>query len=156
MRHRKAGRKLGMNSPQRKSLFRNMVTSLVLHGRIHTTEARAKELKRFADRVISIAKRAPSAAAIEALSGDEARAAAAQRVHAIRRARIWLNDRTALDKLFAEVAPGFAERPGGYTRVVKSSFRGGDNAPMAIIELVGTSQREAEGTGEAAQAAAEE
>jgi large subunit ribosomal protein L17 len=136
MRHRKAGRKLGMNQTARKAMFRNMVTSLVLHERIQTTEARAKELRRFADRVVSIAKRAPSPQSFESLSGDELQQARAQRVHAIRRARRWLMDDDALSKLFDEVAPRFADRPGGYTRVVKAGFRPGDNAPMAVIEFV--------------------
>lgn len=140
MRHRKAGRKLNMDSAHRKAVFRNMITSLVLHGRIRTTEARAKELRRFTDRVITIAKRAPSAATIEGLSGDAAATAAAQRVHAIRRARRLVADDAAVTKLFSDVAPRFETRSGGYTRVVKADVRPGDNAPMAIIEFVDLSE----------------
>lgn len=136
MRHRKAGRKLGMNQTARKAMFRNMVTSLVLHERIHTTEPRAKELRRFAERMVTIAKRAPTKAACDSMSGDEQRTARAKRVHAIRRARRWLRDDQALSKLFDDVAVRFGERPGGYTRVVKAGYRAGDNAPMAVIEFV--------------------
>ncbi len=136
MRHRKAGRKLGMNQPHRKAMFRNMVTSLMLHGRIHTTEARAKELRRFAERVITIAKRAPTKAAVEDMSGDEAMRGRSARVHAIRRARRWVNNDEAMSRLFEEHATNNADRPGGYTRVVKAGFRAGDNAPMAVVEIV--------------------
>ncbi len=139
MRHRHGGRKLGMNATARKAMFRNMVTSLVLHGSIRTTTTRAKELRKFAERVITKARRAPSTSAIESLSGAEQEAAKAARVHAIRQARLWVHDRDALAKLFGEVAERFSERAGGYTRIVKAGFRPGDNAPMAIIELVGES-----------------
>lgn len=140
MRHRKGGRKLNMNPSHRKATFRNMVTSLVLHGSIKTTVARAKELSRFAEKVITIAKQAPSAAAIDGMSGDEAATAKATRVHAIRRARRWINDDVALQKLFAEYSARFEDRSGGYTRVVKAGVRQGDNAPMAVIEFLGESQ----------------
>lgn len=139
MRHRKAGRKLGMNQPARKAMFRNMVTSLMLHGRIQTTETRAKELRRFADRVISIAKHAPTKDSVEGMSGDEAQQAKADRVHAIRRARRWVNDDVALTRLFDEHVANLADRAGGYTRVIKSGYRAGDNAPMAVIEIVSES-----------------
>jgi large subunit ribosomal protein L17 len=139
MRHRKSGRKLGMDSSARKAMFRNMVTSLMLHGSVRTTEARAKELRRFADKVITMAKRVPTKAAVEALEGDAALAARAARVHAIRHAKRWVGDVQALDRVFGEYTDRFAQRTGGYTRVVKAGFRPGDNAPMAIIELVGSS-----------------
>lgn len=126
MRHRKAGRKLGMNSTMRKALFRNMVTSLLLHGQILTTEARAKELRRVADRLVTIAKRGQS--------GDSS--SAAGRVHAIRRAKRLLLSDEAVRRLFSDYGPRFASRPGGYTRIVKAGFRGGDNAPMAVIQMV--------------------
>jgi large subunit ribosomal protein L17 len=122
MRHRKAGRKLGMDSSARDAMFRNMVTSLMLHGQIKTTEARAKELRRFAERVITL--------------GKNARAEDANRLHAVRRARLWVNNDEAMDKVFGEYADRFANRPGGYTRVIKAGRRPGDNAPMAIISLV--------------------
>lgn len=139
MRHRKGGRKLGMDSSARKAMFRNMVTSLMLHGSIKTTTARAKELRRFAEKVITMAKNAPSSDAISGLEGEELSAAKASRVHAIRRARLWINNDEAMDKLFGDYASRFADRAGGYTRVIKAGIRAGDNADLAIIELVGES-----------------
>lgn len=139
MRHRKAGRKFGMDQSARKAMFRNMVTSLLIHGRIRTTEARAKELRRYAERIITIGKRAPVKAALDALDGDDLARSRAARVHAIRRARRWLQSDVAVDRLFEEFVPRFVERSGGYTRVVKAGFRGGDNTSMAIVELVGES-----------------
>jgi large subunit ribosomal protein L17 len=136
MRHRKAGRKLGMNASARKAMFRNMVTSLMEHGQIRTTQAKAKELRRFAERVISIGKRCPSTGDLEGLSDGELRSAKANRVAAIRRARVWVNNDEAMSKIFGEYADRFRERPGGYTRVVKLGTRAGDNAPMAMIMLV--------------------
>ena len=85
MRHRKAGRKLGMDSSARKAMFRNMVTSLMVHGRIKTTKQRAKELRRVAERVISVGKRAPSLTDLEGLEGEALQQAKADRVAAIRR-----------------------------------------------------------------------
>ena len=113
-------------------MFRNMVTSLMLHGQIKTTTEKAKELRRVADRVISLGKRAPST---DGLTGEELASATARRVHAIRRAALWLNNDEAMAKVFGEYAARFAERPGGYTRVVKAGFRGGDNAAMSIISV---------------------
>jgi large subunit ribosomal protein L17 len=138
MRHRKSGRKLGMDSSARKAMWRNMVTSLMLHGRIRTTEHRAKELRRYADRVITMGKRAPTKDALSGLSGDDLQRAKANRVSAIRRARRWINNDVAIDRVFSEYAERFRTRSGGYTRVVKAGRRGGDNASMAIIELVET------------------
>jgi large subunit ribosomal protein L17 len=150
MRHRKGGRKLSMDTSARKAMFRNMVTSLMLHGRIRTTAARAKELRRFAEKVISLAKRAPSAAALGAMDGEGVSDARASRVHAIRRARRWVNNADALDLVFGEYRERFETRAGGYTRIVKAGYRPGDNAPMAYIELVGTSPRADVGAVEAA------
>lgn len=133
MRHRKNGRKFGRNSSHRKALFRNMVTSLMLHGHIRTTEKKAKELRSIADKVISLGKRAPS---VDGLADGELAAAKARRVHLIRRAKLMVNNDEALDKVFGEYAERFATRPGGYTRVVKAGIRGGDSAAMAIIQLV--------------------
>lgn len=135
MRHRKAGRKFNMGSPARWALLRNLVTSLLKHGKIRTTEAKAKELRRFTEKVITIAKRAPGA---EAAASDAT--AAAARVHAVRQARLWVNDDVAMKLLFGEYATRLATRPGGYTRVVKAGFRPGDNAAMAYIEVVEASQ----------------
>lgn len=145
MRHRKSGRKLNMDSAHRKAVFRNLVTSLVTHGRIRTTEAKAKELRGFAEKVITLARNAPTSTTIDGLSGEEQANAKALRVHAIRRAQRWIQTSDALDKLFDEVGPSFADRPGGYTRVIKADIRSGDNAPMAIIELVGLSERIVDG-----------
>jgi large subunit ribosomal protein L17 len=138
MRHRKAGRKFGMDSSARKAMFRNMVTSLMVHGRIKTTQARAKELRGFAERMISVGKHAPTLASLEGLAGEELKQAKADRVSAIRRMKLWVNNDEAIGKLLGEYADRFRTRPGGYTRVVKvSRRRNGDNSEMAIIELVG-------------------
>jgi len=135
MRHLKSGRKLNVSSSHRIAMFRNMVTSLMLHGRIRTTEAKAKEVRRIADRVISLGKRVPPSS-LESLTGDDLAAARAQRVHAIRLARRWVNDRDALDKIFNEYSERYSARPGGYTRVYKLGRRNGDNAAMSLLELV--------------------
>jgi len=136
MRHRKSGRKLGRNSSHRKAMYRNMVTSLFVHGRIKTTEAKAKELRKIADRVITMGKKGPTSS-LEGLEGDALKAANARRLHYIRRARRWVNNPSALERLFGEYADRFQSRPGGYTRILKVGHRPGDNAPMALIELVG-------------------
>ena len=137
MRHLKAGRRLGRNSAHRKAMYRNMVTSLVIHGRIRTTLAKAKELRKVADRMVTLGKGvAPSS--LEAAEGDELKALRVKRVHYIRRAARTIQDRQALDILFNDLAGRFEGRQGGYTRVMKAGFRPGDNAPMAIIEFVGT------------------
>jgi large subunit ribosomal protein L17 len=125
-----------MDGSARKAMLRNMVTSLMLHGQIRTTEHRAKELRKYADRVISLGKRAPRPSAFTSLEGDALQQARADRVHAIRRAALWIHDQEALRRVFEEYAERYADRPGGYTRVVKAGLRPGDNAPMAIIQLV--------------------
>lgn len=135
MRHLKSGRKLGRTSSHRKAMFRNMVTSLMLHGRIRTTEAKAKDLRGVAERILTLGKRIPPSA-LEGLSGEELATAKAQRLHNIRRARRTIADKEALGLVFGEYAERYKERPGGYTRVLKVGVRNGDNAPMAIIELV--------------------
>ena len=124
-------------------MFRNMVTSLVLHGQIKTTEARAKELRRHAERLISIGKRAPQAVTLEQLSGAELERAKAQRVTAIRRIRRVVHSDDAVRLLMGEYADRYRERPGGYTRVLKLGRpRPGDNARMAVIALVTESLEE--------------
>jgi len=123
-------------------MYRNMVTSLLLHGRIRTTEAKAKELRRIADRIITLGKKSPTSG-LEGLEGEQLAAARARRLHHIRRARVWVKDRAALNRLFGEYADRFQERPGGYTRILKIGVRPGDNADMALIELVGTGEGEA-------------
>ncbi len=116
MRHRKKGRSLSRSPSHRKALLRNMATSLFEHERITTTTARAKELRPYAERLITLAKR-----------GD---------LHARRMAARRIADRGVLGKLFDDIAPRYAERPGGYTRILKLGNRKGDAAEMALIELV--------------------
>src|SRR5512143_425053 len=116
MRHRNTGRQFGRNSSHRRALFRNLVTSLLEHGRIETTEAKAKEIRGIADRMITLGKR-----------GD---------LHAKRLALSYIQSRDVVAKLFDELAPRSANRNGGYTRVIKTRIRLGDSAPMAVIELV--------------------
>lgn len=116
MRHRKKGRSLSRSPSHRRALLRNMATSLFEHERITTTTARAKELRPYAERLITLAKR-----------GD---------LHARRLAARRIADRGVLGKLFDDIAPRYAERPGGYTRILKLGNRKGDAAEMALIELV--------------------
>ncbi|TVR99265.1 MAG: 50S ribosomal protein L17 [Rhodospirillales bacterium] len=116
MRHRVAGRKLGRTPSHRKAMFVNMTASLLRHEQITTTLPKAKELRRFADRMITLGKR-----------GD---------LHARRQAASFLRDDAVVRKLFDSLADRYRSRPGGYTRVLKAGFRFGDNAPMAVIELV--------------------
>lgn len=137
MRHQKSGRKLNRTSSHREALFANMVTSLFLHTRIETTEAKAKELRRFADSTITWGISVHEIVA----KGDKATAAEKVKVvHAKRMARKTVKTREAMDKLFNEIGPHFAQRKGGFTRVLKSRIRKGDAAPMALIELVGLSE----------------
>jgi large subunit ribosomal protein L17 len=137
MRHRKAGRKFNRSSSHRKAMYSNMVAALVTHGRIETTEAKAKELRRVADRTINWGVKVADllAADPKKLSQDDR----ARLVHARRMAQRVLKDRGALAKLFDEIAPQYAGRAGGYTRILKTRDRRGDAAPMAFIELVGHS-----------------
>lgn len=116
MRHRKAGLKLNRTSSHRKAMFRNMVTSLLKHDRIQTTDAKAKELKSWADHLITLAKR-----------GD---------LHARRQALSIVREKNVVHKLFEEANDRFGSISGGYTRVVKLGRRRGDAAPVSIIELV--------------------
>jgi len=118
VRHRRAGRKFGRDAAHRKALFSNLCGSLFEHGRIRTTEAKAKELRPIAEQLITLARKDP---------GD---------VAAQRQAVAYLRSKDAVHNLFHEVAPRFTERPGGYTRIVKLGPRPGDAAPMAYIELV--------------------
>lgn len=137
MRHRQSGRRLDMNSSQRKALFRNMATSLVEVGQVRTTLARAKELRMFAERLITIGKRAPSVASLSTLEGSDLVTAKANRVSASRRLAEVLETDDAVRKVMTDLADRFRTRPGGYTRIVKlSRRRPGDNAPMAVVQLV--------------------
>ena len=104
------------NSAQRRAMLRNMTTSVLLHGAIETTEPKAKEVRRIVEKMITLGK-----------AGD---------LNAYRQALAYLTDEAAAKKLFDEIAPKYAERQGGYTRVVKAGFRRGDGTPMAIVELV--------------------
>lgn len=153
MRHRKSGRKLGKDSSERNAMYRNMVTSLFLHGTIKTTLPRAKELRRYAERLITVGKGAPTPGDIDGLQGDERQKAQAKRVHAFRRAALWVNNDDAMSKLFGEYADRFRARAGGYTRIVKAGFREGDNAAMAVIQLVEEAAAEAPAAEQAAPAA---
>lgn len=116
MRHRRIGRKLGVVTKHRSALFRNMVTDFLRLGRIKTTDTRAKELRRFAEKLITVAKRGT--------------------LHARRQAASIIRDKETLKKLFDEIAQKYKNRPGGYTRIIKLGARRGDNAPISIIELV--------------------
>ena len=118
MRHARAGKKLGRDSAHRKALYSNLAGALIEHGRIKTTEAKAKELRPIAEKLITLARKDP---------GD---------VAAQRQAVAYLRSKDSVHRLFHEVAPRFTERPGGYTRIVKLGPRQGDAAPMAYIELV--------------------
>jgi large subunit ribosomal protein L17 len=133
MRHQKSGKKLGRTSAHRHAMFANMVSSLLIHERIETTEAKAKELRRFADWAISWGTSVNELAAKgrDKLTSDEKAAI----VHAMRQARRVLKSEEAVEKLFHEVAPRFRGRQGGYTRVLKTRVRIGDAAPMAFVEL---------------------
>ena len=116
MRHRKSGRKLNRNSSHRQAMFRNMTASLIEHEIIKTTLPKAKELRRVAEPLITLA-------------GEDG-------VHQRRLAFSRLRDKAAVGKLFSELGPRYKDRPGGYTRILKCGYRAGDNAPMAYIELV--------------------
>ena len=116
MRHRNKGRQLSRTSSHREALLRNLAISLFRHGRIETTTAKAKELRPFAEKLITLAKR-----------GD---------LHAKRLVARSIQDRDVLVLLFDQIGPKMAERPGGYTRILKTGFRQGDGAETALIELV--------------------
>lgn len=115
-------RTLSRKSHQRKALFRDLITDLIINGRIETTEAKAKELKRLADRMVTLGKR-----------GDLHARRLAARMIRFEKAE---DGQFAIQKLFSEIAPKYAERNGGYTRVLKLGNRRGDAAPMAIIEFI--------------------
>jgi len=116
MRHRKVGRKFNRTPSHRRAMLRNLATSLFRHGRIETTTAKAKELRPYAERLITLAKR-----------GD---------LHARRLAATKIQDRQVLGALFDDIGPRFAQRPGGYTRILKIGTRKGDAADISLVELV--------------------
>ncbi len=116
MRHRKSGRHLNRNSSHRQAMLRNMSASLFRHELIHTTLSKAKELRRMAEPLITLAKQ--------------------DNVHRRRRAFAQLRDAETVGKLFKELGPRYQDRPGGYLRILRAGYRTGDGAPVAIVELV--------------------
>jgi large subunit ribosomal protein L17 len=124
MRHRVAGKKLNRSPAHRRALFRNLVTALLQYEAVRTTDAKAKELKRWGDRMITLGKQGT--------------------LHARRRAAALVHGRTIVKKLFDELAPRYQARQGGYTRVVKLGIRAGDAAPVSIVELVDRTSAEPE------------
>lgn len=134
MRHRKSGRPLGRTSAHRRAMYRNMVTSLLQHEKIHTTEAKAKELRRFADKTIT--RGLSVLDLLQKPTDQRTPEETAKIVHAMRMAGRLVHDKDVLKKLFTELAPKYKERPGGYTRILKTAPRVGDAARMAIVELV--------------------
>ena len=117
MRHRRSGSKLGRDASHRKALYSNLAGALIEHGRIRTTEAKAKSVKPIVEQMITLGRQ-----------GD---------IHARRQALAYLRSQDVVYKLFSDVAPRFADRPGGYTRIVKIGPRAGDAADMVYLELVG-------------------
>ena len=115
MRHLNAGRKLNRSASHRRALFRNLVTALFEHERIRTTDAKAKEVRRLAERMITLGKDGSLAARRRALS--------------------FIQKRAVVAKLFSDIAPRFTERPGGYTRIIKLGIRHGDAAPISVLQL---------------------
>jgi large subunit ribosomal protein L17 len=128
MRHQKSGRKFNRDSSHRQAMFRNMAASLIKHELIRTTLPKAKELRRVAEPLITLAK----------TDGVANRRLAFAR----------LRDKQAVGKLFVELGPRFVSRPGGYLRILKCGFRSGDNAPMAYVELMDRPQAEEAATAE--------
>jgi len=122
MRHGKAGSKLGRTSSHRIAMLRNMVTSFLKYEKVKTTDVKAKELKKVAEKMITLGKR-----------GD---------LHARRQALAFVRDPAVVGKLFSELSERYRERAGGYTRIVKMGYRTGDNAPLSIIEFIGAVQRQ--------------
>ena len=120
MRHLKKGRKLNRSSSHRIALMRNLVTSLLRHDRIETTDAKAKELRRWADWMIGLSK-----------DGS---------LHARRQALAVIQDKAVVMKLFDSIGPRFKDRPGGYTHAVKIGLRRGDNAPLSLVEILPESE----------------
>ncbi len=116
MRHRKAGRKLGRVSSHRKAMLNNMTTSLLKHERIITTDAKAKELRSVAEKVITLGKRGS--------------------LHARRQTLSLIKDRQITKKVFDELSSRYSDRQGGYTRIIKIGYRDGDNAPLSVVELI--------------------
>ena len=115
MRHRLSGRRLGRGPSHQKAMFRSLASSLIIHEHLETTDARAKELRRVVDRLVTLGKK--------------------DTLHARRQAFKFLNNHQLVQKLFDEIAPRFSERPGGYTRLIKSRIRFADSAPMTFVRF---------------------
>lgn len=116
MYHGKAGRKLGRTSSHKEAMLRNMVTSVIKHERIRTTDAKAKELRKLAEKMITLGKKGS--------------------LHARRQALAVVRDKETVGKLFGEMTERYRNRAGGYTRIVKAGYRYGDNAPVSILEFI--------------------
>jgi large subunit ribosomal protein L17 len=116
MRHGKSGRRLGRTTSHREAMFRNLVTSFLNHEKITTTDAKAKEIRSVAEKMITLGKR-----------GD---------LHSLRQAASYIREKSVVTKLFSTIAPRYKDRAGGYTRIVKLGIRQGDAAPVSLIELV--------------------
>jgi large subunit ribosomal protein L17 len=121
MRHLKAGRRLSRTTEHRQAMLRNLVTSLLEHERVETTRAKAKEVRRWAEQIITLAKR-----------GD---------LHARRQSLALVRSKKVVAKLFGELRERYLERPGGYTRIIPLGLRLGDGAPLSIIEMVGRPEK---------------
>jgi large subunit ribosomal protein L17 len=134
MRHIKAGRRLGRKTSHREAMFRNMVTSLLTHEKITTTDAKAKEIRSVAEKMITLGKR-----------GD---------LHAQRQAASYIREKSVVTKLFSAIAPRYKDRPGGYTRIVKLGIRQGDTAPISLIELVEEEMKPKKASAKATKASA--
>jgi large subunit ribosomal protein L17 len=124
MRHKNSGRRLGRNSPHRRAMYRNLAASLIVHETVRTTVPKAKELRRVVEPLITLAKE----------DGVSRRRQAFNR----------LRDDAAVGRLFTELGPRFKARPGGYLRILKTGFRAGDSAPMAIVQLLDQPEKVAE------------
>jgi len=135
MRHRVSGRRLGRGPSHQKAMFRSLAVALITHEHIETTDARAKELRRVADRLVTLGKK--------------------NTLHARRQAYKFLNNHQVVKKLFDEIAPRYQDRPGGYTRLVKSRIRFADQAPMTFVRFVGEELPAAKAADKAPETAAE-
>jgi large subunit ribosomal protein L17 len=130
MKHQISGRKLGRSPSQRSALRRNLISQLIQHERINTTEAKAKFVRADAEKLITLAKHGLRA------NSDESPEGRARYISAVRLATARLNDRAVVGKLFETIAPRYEKRPGGYTRILKLGTRRGDAARLVLLEMV--------------------
>ncbi|MCC7385257.1 MAG: 50S ribosomal protein L17 [Deltaproteobacteria bacterium] len=153
MRHRNSGRKLGRTPEHRRALFANLANALIEHERIVTTDAKAKDLRRVAEKLVSKAKRGLQAAEAAKKAAAEAKkkgedpkkyAAAESAVHARRTVYAYLRSAESVERLFGPLAERFKGRNGGYTRIIKAGYRAGDKAPISIVEFVDRPETPAE------------